>query len=634
MEDTESPHLSALDGGICIAYLVSVLIVGTIATWISRRKEQTINDYYLGGRRLPWWALAIADVSSYIDIAGTMINTALIYALGVRGIFVEVRGGLCLFLGFQLAFTGKLVRRCPVRTKGEWILYRFGDSLSGRIARTLVAVVSLIGGVMGVTYFSIGGGKFVTEFVSIPSYWGLPSDFWASGGLMLIALCYTIIAGFTSMVLTDVYQSIFIFGSFIIVSILGFKATLPSTFHIFLPTYSTSNSTNFLNYTMTQANWSSATWKMNLHLPEESTYSMYNNFTPVIMLYLVLVCVRSASGPGGGGLQTVLATKTEREVRSQTFLAMILLLFRWGFSGGICVLAICYSTAHPDVIIDPERVVPFVLANVLPTGIQGLVLASLLAAALTTFDSTINSTSSYWTIDIYQALLNPEASTTQLLWQARLSTLVILISGWCLSLQIHTINRVWGFMVVAMSGGTVYPYFLSWYWSRFNAFGCATGIFCGVLTAMIAFFGFPHIAEYECFLWSSSISGVVAVIACMCTSPTNGRTLRIFYKSVRPPGFWTTIGDTCLGPIERRETLRENRKDLLCAGLIMIVQVATYIFAVSIVIKAWTQCLILGLILVILSPIIYTQWYLKLNNELPKHEPLLGEETQDEGDDL
>lgn len=82
--------------------------------------DEVLEEYYLGGRRIPWWALGVADVSSYIDISGTMINTALVYALGVKGMYIEIRGGLCLFLAFQLAYTGKLSRRCPVKTRGEW----------------------------------------------------------------------------------------------------------------------------------------------------------------------------------------------------------------------------------------------------------------------------------------------------------------------------------------------------------------------------------------------------------------------------------------------------------------------------------------------------------------------------------
>lgn len=150
-----SAGLGSIDLALCIIYLFSVLCVGFFFTLKERRDrdkfrklheqkaqqadrkpehrrgggadakkqkadDQVLEEYYLGGRRIPWWALGIADVSSYIDISGTMINTALVYALGVKGMYIEIRGGLCLFLAFQLAYTGKLSRRCPVKTRGEW----------------------------------------------------------------------------------------------------------------------------------------------------------------------------------------------------------------------------------------------------------------------------------------------------------------------------------------------------------------------------------------------------------------------------------------------------------------------------------------------------------------------------------
>ncbi|KAF0716250.1 Aste57867_2938 [Aphanomyces stellatus] len=630
---------STLDSAICATYLVSVLVVGGIATYVSRGKT-SLDEYYLGGRQLPWWMLAVADVSSYIDIAGTMINTGLIYAMGVRGMLIEVRGGLCLFLAFQLAFTGKLARRCPVRTQGEWIKFRFGSRLAGRVARTAIALVSLFGGIFGVAYFAIGGGKFVTEFIHVPAWGGLPPDFWAAGLLMAIAMLYTIVAGFTSMVLTDVYQSLFIFASFVVVGVYGMQRSLPDAFHVFLPSF---NASTFLNVSTTSAAWSHATLA-SMHNPDQSPYAMYNSLGGVVLLYLVLQCLRSASGPGGGGLQTVLATKTEHDVRKQSILAMFLLLFRWAFGAGIAILAIDYTQANPDVVVDPERVVPFVLSHVLPSGVRGFVVAALLAAALTTFDSTINSASSYWTIDIYHAILAPQASPAQLLFQARLSTIIIMLAGWALSLGIGSINRIWGFMTIALCGGVVYPFFLSWYWARFNGVGCAVGLGTGVVTAVVVFLytnrslvwlilivvhpsAFPHMAESHVFVWSSTISGVCSILSALATTPTTPKTLNTFYKHARPPGFWREVSYTCFQQTELTAIAWENYKDLGCSGLLLVVQIAAYVLAVSVVLKVWTQSAILVGILALLVPPIYYQWYLPLDDaNAVTHEPLLLDE--------
>ena len=214
--------------------------------------------------------------------------------------------------------------------------------------------------------------------------------------------------------------------------------------------------------------------------------------------------MRSASGPGGSGLQTVLATKSEREVRSQTFLAMVLLSLRWAFSGGIAVMGIHYSMQHAGVVLDPERVVPVVISKVLPVGVKGIVLASLLAAALTTFDTTINSSSSYWTVDIYQALINPNASERQLLWHARLSSVFVMLAGLFLSLDVSTINRIWGFMAISMAGGLIWPFFFSWYWARFNALSCLLGVVTGYIAAFTMFM-------YVCIVHTSFYRGSLSL---------------------------------------------------------------------------------------------------------------------------
>lgn len=368
------------------------------------------------------------------------------------------------------------------------IKFRFGDRRDGILLRTLLAFTWMMNGILAVTYFAVGGGKFFTEFVHIPHWLGLPSEFWAALFLMIIAILYTIASGFTTVVYTDVYQSLFIFASFVIVAVLGMATSLPELFSVFIPIKSQHHSSDkpskMLEIPYTKSSWVSAIPPTALHLPDEASYAMYNSFSLVLGTYLLLQAMRSASGPGGSGLQTVLATKSEKEVRSQTFLAMVLLALRWAFSGGVAVLAIRYTVDNAGFVMDPERVVPIVIDKMLPVGVKGFVLASLLAAALTTFDTSINSSSAYWTVDIYQALLNPQASERQLLWHARASSLCIMVAGLLLSLHVDTINRIWGFMTIAVAGGFVWPFFFSWYWSRFNAYSCL----CGVLSGFIAAF--------------------------------------------------------------------------------------------------------------------------------------------------
>ncbi|HQE96228.1 MAG TPA: sodium:solute symporter, partial [Candidatus Marinimicrobia bacterium] len=154
---------------ICI-YLIGILIVGL---WFQRKASQGINSYFLGNRSLPWWALGASGMASNLDISGTMIIVALVYALGARGLYIEFRGGVTLIMAFLMIFMGKWNRRSKVMTLAEWMEFRFGKGTEGRLARMITALTSILVTIAMVTYFAVGGGKFLDKFLGIPNFLGL-----------------------------------------------------------------------------------------------------------------------------------------------------------------------------------------------------------------------------------------------------------------------------------------------------------------------------------------------------------------------------------------------------------------------------------------------------------------------------
>ena len=99
-----------------------------------------------------------------------MINAGLLYALGARGIYIEIRGGVVLTLAFALTIQAKWARRANrhAMTMAEWMAFRFGDGLQGRIARMVNAGAVLLETAMAVSFFAIGAGKFVGTYLNIP----------------------------------------------------------------------------------------------------------------------------------------------------------------------------------------------------------------------------------------------------------------------------------------------------------------------------------------------------------------------------------------------------------------------------------------------------------------------------------
>ncbi len=96
--------LNSIDYTVIIVYLAALVGLGF---YLQRKAAQSIQDYFLGGNTLPWWALGMSGMASYLDIAGTMLIVSFIFMLGPRGLFIEFRGGACLVLAFTLVWTGK-----------------------------------------------------------------------------------------------------------------------------------------------------------------------------------------------------------------------------------------------------------------------------------------------------------------------------------------------------------------------------------------------------------------------------------------------------------------------------------------------------------------------------------------------
>ena len=182
--------MSTVDLIIVIIYLLAIVIIGLL---VQKKASQGIDFYFLGNRKLPWWVLGASGMASNTDIAGTMINTAFIYALGTKGFFIEIRGGVTLIMAFLMVFMGKWNRRSQVMTQAEWMHFRFGTGKEGDFARIISAIAAIVMTVAMVTYFVIGAGKFVGEFLGI-------EPIYASLLMVVLAMIYTVASGLYGVV--------------------------------------------------------------------------------------------------------------------------------------------------------------------------------------------------------------------------------------------------------------------------------------------------------------------------------------------------------------------------------------------------------------------------------------------------
>lgn len=594
--------MSTVDLIIVIIYLLAIVIIGLL---MQKKASQGIDSYFLGNRKLPWWVLGASGMASNTDIAGTMINTAFIYALGTKGFFIEIRGGVTLIMAFLMVFMGKWNRRSQVMTQAEWMHFRFGTGKEGDFARIISAIAAIVMTVAMVTYFVIGAGKFVGEFLGI-------EPIYASLLMVVLAMIYTVASGLYGVVWTDVFQGVFIFG--VILYITGTAMSivnLPQEFFVSVPMVDGS----FTAIKTTLAEWSRIIPPNEMNMPEGSTFAIYNLFGIAIMFYLFKVTLEGASGAGGYMLQRYFAAKSDREAGMLSLFWTCLLAFRWPLIASFAMLGVYHGIETGSVIADPELVLPTVIKNYIPTGVRGLLIAGLMAAAMSTFDSTVNAGAAYWVKDLYQTYLNPRASEKDLMIQARLASVGIVILALLFSLTISNINEIWGWITMGIGAGMFIPQVIRWYWWRFNGYGFAIGTAVGMTAAVLtkAFAG--PIPEYTSFLIASGSSLAGCILGTLLTPATENSVLENFYKVTRPFGFWSHIRGSLPEAVQSKVN-QENRRDIIATFFAVPWQVVLFLTGIMIVMKQWSNAMNLFAILVILSAGLYWFWFRHLSDEV------------------
>lgn len=316
--------------------------------------------------------------------------------------------------------------------------------------------------------------------------------------------------------------------------------------------------------------------------------------------------------------QRYFAARSDREAGKLSLLWIILLSFRWPFIVSVAMMGIVYSQTH-GAIADPEHVLPVVVGHMIPIGMKGLIVAALMAAAMSTFDSTVNAGAAYWVKDIYQAYLNPRATEKQLVWQSRWVTVVIAGTGLVLSLTVKHINDIWGWITMGIAVGMLIPMLARWYWWRMNGAGFGIGTGVGMLSALVQRWLFPDWPEYVSFCFVALMALAGLLLGTYMTRPPDEKVLVEFYRRTRPFGWWRPIRAKFSPPDLERIT-RENRRDIISVLLAVPWQLALFLMWMMLILRQWETFRGLLLVLAVLSVGLYFLWYRHLGDEVKTEE--------------
>ena len=593
-------QLSTLDQIIVVIYLAAIMSIGFA---MKRKAAKGMSSYFLGGRQLPWWALAMSGSSSYFDITGTMWIVSTFIALGLKGMWVHWLWGFPI-TAFYLAYMGKWIRRSDAMTGAEWMKTRFGASKAGDLARlsyTLFAILT-ISALLG--YSAIGMGKFGAIF--------LPFSPNVCAILILgVTGLYVILGGFHGIVRVEIVQTIVLSAGAIIFSIIGylhfdavnFASKIPKGWMDIAPSFRPAAFQGLVS--------------------GGTDYSLFGALVAVWLAKGLLLCF---SGPEQlYDFQRFLAAKDERDASKLGALWGAIHTVRWCFAMAIAVMAIMgigNAVLDAQLKADPETALPLIIGSMLPVGLVGFMLAALLSGFLATFSSTVNGGAAYLVKDVYQRYINPDADDKKLVFVSYISSTLLIVVGLIISVFGTSINTAFLWIFGTLAAGILPPNVLRWYWWRLNGQGYAAGVFGGMILSLgqvvldttvldnplPLYIGFPVIAI---------LSTVVTIVVSMLTQPTDIETLKIFYEKVQPAGAWRPAKAAVLAANPNFRKQSSFARDFTNTIIAMVGIIALYVSMLYLVLHQLTIGFSLLATTFVTIVILYFTWYLHLPPPAP-----------------
>ncbi len=560
--------LIQIDWIIIIVFLIVLSAIGLIS---SKGGAKDSTSFFLSDRNMPWWILGISMVATTFSIATPNLITDMVRAGGVARNWLWwaflLSGMLTVFI------YAKLWSRSKVLTDLEFYEIRY----SGKIAAWLRGFRAVYLGFF-INILILAGASLA--FIKVTAIMIDINPVIALIVVSVIVLVYSTIGGLKSILWTDFFLFIF------------------AMFGAFLPAVRVVNSTeigglsNFLNHGALQG-------KLGL-LPDFSDPIM------TITVFIIPLTIQwwaswyPGSEPGGGSFiaQRMLAAKSEKHSVGATlfFNFMHYAVRPWPW----IIVALGSLIIFPDInammesyqdvpakYFQNDIAYPVMLREFLPNGLLGIVLASLIAAYMSTISTQINWGASYLVNDFYARFIRPEASEKERVLAGRLWTVILIFFSILLALFLDNALQAFQYMLM-IGAGTGLIYLLRWFWWRINAWSelsAMIGVF--IFSAIIIFIEQTFLIrldnnsvsvfgnEMDVAIWDTLkfvtiviLNTIVWVVVTLLTKPGDEKILISFYEKIRPGGpGWRDIAGKAAAPDKGDKKEYNIATGLVCMSL-------------------------------------------------------------------
>jgi len=552
--------LVTIDFVILAVFFSIVLLIGYIA---SKKAGKNTAEFFLGGRSMPWWLLGISMVACTFSADTPNLVTGMVREDGVAKNWAW---WAFLITGMVTVFIyARLWRRSNVMTDLEFYEIRYHGKAASFL-RGFRAIYlglffnTLIMGTVTLAAIKIGDVMFgLKPWITVVS-------------ASLIVVIYASLGGLRGVVWADFFQYSFAM----------FGAVLAAVVAIKQPEVQAIGGLQGMLVELKD--------KVDF-IPDMSNASVY------LPLLIIPIAVQwwavwyPGAEPGGGGYiaQRMLAAKDEKNAIGATLLFNFAhyALRPWPW----IIVALASLIIYPDLdsiradfpnitetYLKDDIAYPVMLSK-LGVGWLGLVVASIIAAYMSTIGTQLNWGSSYIVNDFYRRFLRPEAPEKELVLMGRLTTILLMIIGGTFALTILN-NATQAFDILLLSGaGSGAIYLLRWFWWRINAWTEIVAMIFATTAAVILVFVIPDEAMATAVLDAFTVKLLIAVggttivwlLATFLTKPETKETLQKFYRLTHPGGpGWKKIVQEAEAEGKNINEMEEGKKWELPKQILMV----------------------------------------------------------------
>ncbi|WP_138431332.1 sodium:solute symporter family protein [Fodinibius saliphilus] len=511
--------LTTFDWIIIAAYLVFSLVIGV---WVAREAGKDSTEFFAAGKNMPWWLLGISMVATTFSTDTPNLVTDIVRTQGVAG-----NWGWWAFLltGMLTVFVyAQLWKRSGVLTDVEFYELRYSGKSAAFLRGFRAVYLGFLFNIIVMATVSLAAIKLGTVLMGLT-----PLQTILIAGT--VTVIYSSLGGLKGILITDFFQ-------FFLSLLGGIAAAYYALQH---------PDVGGLQGLITNADV----------VPKLNIFPDFNNPSEMLGLLIIPLAVQwwsvyyPGSEPGGGGYiaQRMFAAKNENHAVGAVFFfnAAHFALRPWPW----IIVGLASLIVFPDIaslkeafpaaanVADHDMGYPAML-TFLPKGLVGLVLASLIAAYMSTISTHLNWGSSYLVNDFYKRFIRPESSEKELVTVGRISTVILMVLSGALALVMR--SALDNFQILLQIGaGTGLIFILRWFWWRVNA---ASEIAAMIISFLVAIYfkffhlytGLPPLTSWQELLCGVIITTIGWVTVMLLTRPTHQQQLVKFIDLVKPGG--------------------------------------------------------------------------------------------------